>query len=220
MRRRMAIRTVFCLSGGCNERDLTIWAKSFRVRSLCRKSASVAIGLATGETLSGEMTLEGEKPMKMTMFRSSVLRAAVLAIGATALSTVPAMAQDPSAQPPPPQDQAGPRQGGPGMGSGGMRGSQVEFLTKKLNLTPDQVTQVKAIDADAMNQMKALREDTSVAGPDKRAKMMDIHKASQDKIRALLTDDQKTKYDAMQAQMKERRQKGGGDSAPPPAPPQ
>ena len=45
-----------------------------------------------------------------------------------------------------------------------MRGNQVEFLTKKLNLTPDQVTQVKAIDDDARKQMKALREDTSIAG--------------------------------------------------------
>src|SRR5260370_35068434 len=106
--------------------------------------------------------------MKMTIFRSSMLRVAVLAIGATALSTLPAMAQDPSAPPPPPQDQAGPRQGGPD----GMRGNQVEFLTKKLNLTPDQVTQVKAIDADTMNQMKALREDTSVAWPYKRAKLL------------------------------------------------
>ncbi len=80
---------------------------------------------------------------------------------------------------------------------------------------------VKAIDDDTMAQAKAVREDTSIAKADKRAKMMDIHKASQDKIRAVLTDDQKTKYDALQAQMKERREKrGGGDSAPPPAPPQ
>jgi Spy/CpxP family protein refolding chaperone len=149
--------------------------------------------------------------MKITNFRSSMLRVVVLAIGATALSALPAMAQDPSA--PPPQDQAGPRQGGQG------RGNQVEFLTKKLNLTPDQVTQVKAIDADTMGQMKALREDTSVAGPDKRAKMMDIHMASQDKIRALLTDDQKTKFDALQTQMRDRRgNRGGGDDAPPPPP--
>src|ERR1700730_3397442 len=148
------------------------------------------------------MMEESENPMKMKMFRSSVLRVAVLAIGATALSTLPAIAQDPSA-PPPPQDQAGPQHGHGG--PGGMRGNQIEFLTKKLNLTPDQVTQVKAIGADAINQMKALREDTSVAGPDKRAKIMDIHKASQDKIRALLTDDQKTKFDALQAQMRERR---------------
>jgi Spy/CpxP family protein refolding chaperone len=156
--------------------------------------------------------------MKMTIFpkmlRSSMLRVAVLAISATALSALPAMAQDPSAPPPPPQGQTGPEHGGPG----GMKGNQVEFLTKKLNLTPDQVTQVKAIDADTMNQMKALREDTSVAGPDKRAKMMDIHKASQDKIRALLTDDQKTKFDALQAQMRERRENRGGDGPPSPPP--
>jgi Spy/CpxP family protein refolding chaperone len=149
--------------------------------------------------------------MKITMFRSSMLRVAVLAIGATALSAQPAMAQDSSAPPPPPQGQAGPEHGGQG------RGNQVEFLTKKLNLTPDQVTQVKAIDADTMTQMKALREDTSVSGPDKRAKMMDIHKASQDKIRALLTDDQKTKFDALQTQMRERGgNRGGGDGPPPP----
>jgi periplasmic protein CpxP/Spy len=153
--------------------------------------------------------------MTMTMLRSYLLRVAVLAIGATALSALPAMAQDPSA-PSPPQGQAGPREGG----RGGMRGHQVEFLTKKLNLTPDQVTQVKAIDADTWKQAKALQEDTSIAGPDKRTKMMDIHKASQDKIRALLTDDQKTKFDALEAEMREHRgNRGGGDGPPPPAPP-
>jgi periplasmic protein CpxP/Spy len=155
--------------------------------------------------------------MKMTMFRSYLLRVAVLAIGVTALSALPAMAQDPSA-PPPPQGQAGPREGG----RGGMRGHQLEFLTKQLNLTPDQVTQVKAIDADTWKQTKALQEDTSIAGPDKRTKMMDIHKASQDKIRALLTDDQKTKFDALEAEMREHRGNrggGGGGYGPPPPPP-
>jgi Spy/CpxP family protein refolding chaperone len=152
--------------------------------------------------------------MKMTMFRRTAIQVAILALGLIALTALPTMAQDPSA-PPPPQDQAGPRQGGPG------RGNQVEFLTKKLNLTADQVTQVKAIDEDAAKQSKAVREDTSVAGPDKRAKMMDIRKASQDKIRALLTDDQKTKFDALQAQMRERRgNRGDGDGPPPPPPPQ
>jgi Spy/CpxP family protein refolding chaperone len=100
-------------------------------------------------------------------------------------------------------------------------GDQVEFLTKKLNLTPDQVTQVKAIDADTMKQASAVRNDTSLSRDDMRAKMMDIHKAAQDKIRALLTDEQKTKYDALQAEMQQRmkeRRQGGG--APPPEPPQ
>ena len=151
--------------------------------------------------------------MKMSMFRSSIVRGVVLALGVTSLGVLPALAQDP---PPPPQGPGGPPHGG-GMG---MRGNQVEFLTKKLNLTPDQVTQVKAIDEDTMKQSQAVREDTSIAGPDKRAKMMDIRKASEAKIRALLTDDQKTRYDALQAEMRERMQnRQGGPGGPPPPPP-
>lgn len=148
--------------------------------------------------------------MKMTMFRSSILGMAILAIGAAALS-VPAVAQDPGA-PPPPRGPGGPR-------GGGMRGHQVEFLTKKLDLTPDQVTQVKAIDADTWKQAKALHEDTTIADADKRSKMMEIHKASQEKIRALLTADQQTKLDALQSEMREHRGNRGGGYGPPPPPP-
>jgi periplasmic protein CpxP/Spy len=152
--------------------------------------------------------------MKMTMFRKAILQGAILALSMTALSALPAMAQDPAG--PPPQGQAGPPHGGRGEFG---RGHQLEFLTKKLSLTPDQVTQIKAIDEDTWKQSKALHEDTSTAGPDKRAKMMDIHKASQDKIRALLTEDQKTKFDALQAQMREHRGNHGG-GPPPPTPQQ
>jgi periplasmic protein CpxP/Spy len=151
--------------------------------------------------------------MKMIMFRNTIVRGVVLALGVTALGVLPALAQDP---PPPPQGPGGPPHGG-GMG---MRGNQVEYLTKQLNLTPDQVTQVKAIDADTMKQAQAVQDDTSLAGPDKRTKMMDIHKVAQGKIRALLTDDQKTKYDALQAEMRERMQnRQGGPGGPPPPPP-
>jgi len=163
------------------------------------------------------MIEESENPMKMTMFRRLILQIAVLVMVGTAVGALQAKAQDPSAPPPPPPPgQDGPRHGGPG----GMRGNQVEFLTKKLNLTPDQVTQVKAIEDDSRKQMMTLREDTSNAGADKRAKMIDIHKAAQDKVRALLTDDQKTKYDALQAEMRERMEnRGGGPGAPLPPPP-
>jgi periplasmic protein CpxP/Spy len=164
------------------------------------------------------MILESENPMKITMFRKTILQVAALALGTIALVALPVMAQDPAAPPPAPQGQAGPQHGHGG--PGGMRGNQVDFLTKKLNLTPDQVTQVKAIDDDARKQFMALRDDTSISGADKRAKIMDIHKASQDKIRALLTDDQKTKYDALQEEMRDRMQnRRGGPGAPPPPPP-
>ncbi len=143
-------------------------------------------------------------------FRKAILQAAILALCAAALSALPAMAQEPGGLPP-----AGSRHGGPG----GRRGNQVDFLTRQLNLTPDQATQVKAIDEDAWKQMKALREDTSTAGADRRTKMMEIRKASQSNIRALLTDDQKTKFDALRTQMRERREnRGNGWGGPPPPP--
>ncbi len=148
-----------------------------------------------------------------------MLRTALLAFCATALGSVPMKAQD--TPPPPPQQQ--PDQAGPPMGAHGGPGRgeehQVEMLTRRLNLTPDQVTQVKAIDDDMRSQSMAVRNDTTVARPDKRAKMMDIRQASQDKIRAVLNDEQKTKYDAMLAKMKERRQGEGGQGAPPPPEP-
>jgi protein CpxP len=162
--------------------------------------------------------------MKMTLFHKPMMRVAVLALCTATLSAAPVlMAQDNTAPPPQQQDNMGPPPGGHGHGMRGER--QLEMLTKRLSLTPDQVTQVKAIDDDQMSQMKALRDDTSTSRDDKRSKMMAIHQASQDKIRNVLTDEQKTKYDAMQAKMQERRHdhqggQGGEDGPPPPPPPQ
>lgn len=154
--------------------------------------------------------------MTKTMFQRFGIAAAALVFGSAMLCAVPATAQDATAPPPPP--------GGMGPRGGGMMGEhRIEMLTQKLNLTPDQVTQIKAIDADTMKQAQAVRGDTSLSQQDRRAKMMDIHKASEDKIRAVLTDDQKTKYDALQAEMRakmqERMQNRNGGT-PPPAPPQ
>jgi protein CpxP len=139
-----------------------------------------------------------------TVLRNTIMRTALLALCTTALSTIPMLAQDTPA----PAAQQGPRGGG--------RGNQVEMLTKRLDLTPDQVTQVKAIDDDTMKQSQAVRGDSTLDQDARRAKMMDIRKASQDKIRAVLTDDQKTKYDAMLAEMRSRQGGGGGGGAAPP----
>jgi len=143
----------------------------------------------------------------MTKFRKAGMRMAMVVLCSGALCTLPVMAQDAAA---PAAPQAGGR-------AGRMEGRQLDMLTKKLNLTADQQTQVKAIDDDTMKQMMAVRNDASLAQPDKRSKMMDIRKASQDKIRGVLTDDQKTKYDEMQAKMRERmkeRRQGGSDAPP------
>ncbi len=153
----------------------------------------------------------------MTAMPSSLTRRVLLALTCAAALSAPLFAQDSSAPPPPPAQQ----QDGPGRGRGGpeMQQRQLDHMTRALNLTPDQVTQIKAIEDDSRQQMMALRSDSSTAGPDRRAKMKDIHDAQETKVKAVLNDDQRTKYDAMQAKMRERReQHHDGDQAPPPPP--
>jgi protein CpxP len=157
--------------------------------------------------------------MKRTTAFGVTTRAAILALCTMTMGSVSMMAQDSPAAAPTQQDQAGAPDGG---GRGYRGGDQTEFLTKKLNLSSEQATQVKAINDDARQQSMAVRNDSSIAKADKRGKMMDIHKAAQDKIRAVLTDEQKTKYDAMQAKRQERRaeHQGGEQGGAAPAPQQ
>lgn len=96
-----------------------------------------------------------------------------------------------------------------------MQAHQLEMLTKRLNLTSDQQTQIKSIQDDNRQQMMTVRNDSSLSQDQRRSKMMDIRKSSQDKIRALLTDEQKTKYDAMQAEMRERMKNRQQGQTPP-----
>jgi protein CpxP len=151
--------------------------------------------------------------MKTTVFFKSVQRVMFVTLCTAALGALPVIAQDAPATP---QGQAQGRHGDPAE----REQHQIEFLTKKLNLTPDQVTQVKAIDDDARTQAMAVHNDTSISQTDKRAKMMSIHQSSTDKINALLNGDQKAKYAAIQAKQQERWQNHEGGTPPPSSQPQ
>ncbi len=171
---------------------------------------------------SRRMRLRGMNAM-MTTGKGMKVRVAMLALCMGALGVAPMLAQQ---DVPPAGQEQGPPPGGRG-GPGGPRGGgperQMEMMTKELSLTPNQVTSIKAVEADARKQQMALREDTTTPQDQKREKMMALRTASQAKVRALLTDDQKTKYDAMQARMRERMQnrggQDGGPGGPPPPPP-
>lgn len=157
--------------------------------------------------------------MKVTS--SNGMLAAMLAIGTLMVSTVPAMAQDNST---PQTAPAGAQDGGPGSMGGHhdpaqMEQHQLDMMTKRLSLTPDQVTQVKAIDDAQRTQMMALRGDTSMSREDKHGKMMAMRQDRESKIRAVLTDDQKPKYDAMLAKEHERMENHQGGHGGPPEPP-
>ena len=148
------------------------------------------------------------------------MRCTALALCAFAVGTTPIWSQATQDAPPPAQ-QDGPGPGGHGRHSPEeMQARQLEHLQKHLSLSADQTAQIKTIFADTDTQMKALRENTSIAPADKHAQMKTIHESSAAKIRAVLNSEQQPKFDAMTAREHERMEhRGGPDQAPPPPPP-
>jgi periplasmic protein CpxP/Spy len=76
---------------------------------------------------------------------------------------------------------------------------RTEMLTKQLNLSSDQQAKVQDILKSEQSQMQKVHEDSSASQEDRRAKMMDLHKSSNEQIRTLLNADQQKKWDAMQS---------------------
>lgn len=111
------------------------------------------------------------------------------------------------------QDQKAPSEGRRGKGGQEQGGhgqmpspeARVEQLDKALSLTEEQKTKIKDIYTKAGEEMRAAFQKGG--GGDReaaRAKMMEQMKATRDQVRALLTDEQKKKFDEMP-------QRGGGD---------
>ena len=121
----------------------------------------------------------------------------LLTLLAACLFAMAALAQ----QNPPAQSGGDQKQGGHGhMGMGPGMGNvddHVKELTTKLNLTADQQTKVKAILEENHQQMQALMDDKSLSMDDKHAKMKSMHDSVHSKVRDILTDEQKPKFDAM-----------------------
>ncbi|MFZ0318536.1 MAG: hypothetical protein WAL56_05370 [Candidatus Sulfotelmatobacter sp.] len=83
-------------------------------------------------------------------------------------------------------------------------------LTKHLNLTADQQTKVQSALEAQRSQMESVHQDSSLSQQDRRAKAMDIHKATDAQIRGLLDSNQQKKWDEMQARREQRMQNRGG----------
>jgi Spy/CpxP family protein refolding chaperone len=146
------------------------------------------------------------------MFCRVAMRAGAVALCSAALCAVPMMAQ-----------------GGGGGGRMMMTSDQrVAAVDKAVTLTDDQKIKIKAIYEADMKKMQDLRnsgEDRSTLMP----KMMAIRTDENAQIKALLTDEQKPKFDAYLASLPQGRGPGGGGpggpppdggGTPPPAPPQ
>jgi len=133
------------------------------------------------------------------------MRAGAVALCSAALCAVPMMAQ-----------------GGGGGGRGMDPDAQLASLTTALTLSADQQAKIKPILVADAAKITALR---TAQDPDMMTKVQAIRTDEHAAIKALLTADQATKYDAMpQGRGGGRRGGGGGGAAggggAPPAPPQ
>jgi Spy/CpxP family protein refolding chaperone len=77
---------------------------------------------------------------------------------------------------------------------------RTEMLTKQLKLTSDQQAKVLGIFKSEQSRMEGLRSDSSLSQDDRRSKMMEIRKTTNDQVRAFLDTDQQKKWDAIQSQ--------------------
>ena len=77
--------------------------------------------------------------------------------------------------------------------------TRTETLAKELNLSAAQKTKVGHILKAERTQLQNLLADSSVSRDDRRAKMVEIHKTSDDKVRAVLNSSQQKQWDEMQA---------------------
>jgi periplasmic protein CpxP/Spy len=94
---------------------------------------------------------------------------------------------------------------------------RAEMLGKQLKLTSDQQSKVEDILKSEQSQMESLHQDSTLSQQDRHAKMMDIHKTSNDQIRGLLNPDQQKKFDEIQAHQQQWMQghRPGGPGGPP-----
>ena len=114
------------------------------------------------------------------------------------------------------QDNAAPApQQGQGYGHHGMNPeAQLQHLTKALDLSADQQSQIKPILENRDAQMKQLWQDQSLSEQDRHSKMQAIHQDTNSKIEAVLNDTQKQKFEQMQARRQEHMRGGEAPAQP------
>ena len=124
-------------------------------------------------------------------------RLMMIAVSALLLMGLSAFAQE--AQP-----QQG-QQGGGGQRRGGMMMSPEQRagrLAEQLGLSDDQKAKVQKIYEDSAKDMQGMQ---GASREDRMAKMQETN----EKVKGVLNDDQKKKFDEMQQQMRDRQRQGG-----------
>ncbi len=79
---------------------------------------------------------------------------------------------------------------------------RLQRLSTALNLTEEQKAKVKPILEDESVKIKAVAEDKALSKQQKRAKVREIHAATFEQIKPLLTPEQVKKHEEMMKQRK------------------
>ncbi|MFZ0298249.1 MAG: hypothetical protein WAM13_07865 [Candidatus Sulfotelmatobacter sp.] len=147
-----------------------------------------------------------------------MLKKSLLVLAAAGLISIAAPfagAQDANSQQSSPMQENGGRHHGPPDPA-----KRTAELTKQLNLTSDQQPKVLAALQSEHSQMESLHQDSSLSQEDRHAKMMDIHKSTDDQIRGVLDPTQQKKWDEMQAKHEQWHNHHGGAPEGQSTPPQ
>ncbi len=158
--------------------------------------------------------------MKPVILRAKGGREAILGLWLLLATNPVLFAQQDGPPPGPPPDlQGGQESGAPQIMNVKKRLSQ---MTHRYDLSPAQQEAMRPILESERQQMAELRKDDSLAPQEMFSRMMTIHKASKEKIEAVLTDTQKTKFEEDEAKTEDRRrhrmEQMGGEDMPPPLP--
>jgi protein CpxP len=122
---------------------------------------------------------------------------------------------------PSPQSQSNDQQSTPAQENGGRHhgppdpAERTRELTRHLKLNSDQQAKVQDALVAQRSQMVSLHQDASLSQQDRRSKMMEIRKSTDDQIRGVLDSNQQKKWDAMQARREQKMESRRGQQGPP-----
>jgi periplasmic protein CpxP/Spy len=81
---------------------------------------------------------------------------------------------------------------------------RVQHMKQELGLSDEQAGKITVIMNEQAAALKPLRENKTLSKEQRRTQMMEIHKASADKIKALLTPEQAAKHEVMRKEHMEK----------------
>ncbi len=174
------------------------------------KTELIRKGSAMNESQIQEWRHRGLRQNRnMLIFTFAVITAGVLAILFSTGTAFPAQSPQTTEQ--------------GGWHRGAMRqrsGHELEWLSKKLNLTAEQKAKIKPVLQDEHQQIASIRKDSSLSRQEKMVKFRAVRSKTFAQIRPLLTDAQQNTLHQMQEERQQRmkawqaRHSGNGDSSP------